>query len=221
MTEETEPQEVVVTEQEPQEEHVEHVEQDVEQPVEEEKPQMVPVTAVQKERRRRKEAVEEKYRVEAELKYLKELAQKKEQPPEEDETLYESVTRGEFKEGVTTATSSLKAEVLRDVRETTWSETHSERKKYIDENLEDFLKQKPHYGSAIANAPNRYEEAYTLMSAFDPQKARKPAAPAPRKEGPRSPTSVPKAAAMDQAVDIMSLSDSEFAEWRASKRGRR
>jgi len=39
-----------------------------------------------------------------------------------------------------------------------------------------------------------------------------------KKDTPGSPASIPKAAGMNQAVDVMNMSDSEFATWRTSKR---
>lgn len=50
--------------------------------------------------------------------------------------------------------------------------------------------------------------------------ALKPAAVA-KKDAPGNPAAIPKAAALNQAVDVMTMSDSEFAAWRQAQRKRR
>ncbi len=84
------------------------------------------------------------------------------------------------------------------------------------------MKQRPNLASAIDQATNRYEEAYTLMEALTPkQQQQLKQSTQPKKEAPNAPGGVPKAAAMNEAVDIMSMSDAEFSTWRQSKKKRR
>lgn len=172
--------------------------------------QNVPLSALQKERRKRQDA-------EAELKMYREHQLKQMQgadPQEEDESQYEPVTRAELKKQ--------QVQMMRDVEEKTWIRQNPEKAEIINEKLANFLKQRPNLAAAIEAAPNRYEEAWELMDKLSPrQKAALANKPATKKEAPNSPSGVPKAAAMNQAVDVMNMSDSEFAAWRSSKRSRR
>jgi hypothetical protein len=43
----------------------------------------------------------------------------------------------------------------------------------------------------------------------------------PKREAPNAPGSVPKSSGLAEAVDVMSMTDTEYAAWRASKRKRR
>ena len=172
--------------------------------------QNVPLSALQKERRKRQDA-------EAELKMYREHQLKQMQgadPQEEDESQYEPVTRAELKKQ--------QVQMMRDVEEKTWIRQNPEKAEIINEKLANFLKQRPNLAAAIEAAPNRYEEAWELMDKLSPrQKAALVNKPATKKDAPNSPSGVPKAAAMNQAVDVMNMSDSEFAAWRSSKRSRR
>ncbi len=57
------------------------------------------------------------------------------------------------------------------------------------------------------------------LSPKEQQNIRKPAVP--KKEAPNAPTGVPKSASLNQAVDVMNMSDSEFSAWRVSQKKRR
>jgi hypothetical protein len=225
MEEGTEPQEEAVTE--VMDQQTEQVAQDVEQGAEHsdehvgavEEPQEekhVPLSALQKERRKRQDLEARANRAEIEAQYLREM-HKKQEPQEEDESQYESVTRAEM----TKTTTRANEEVMRQVEERIWIKSNSEKKQYVDENLESFLQKKPNLRLAIAESSNRYEEAYTLMEALSPKERRQIAQPVQRKAAPGSPTAVPKAAAMNQAVDVMSMNDTEYREWRQAQRKRR
>lgn len=143
--------------------------------------------------------------------YKKREAEKQPQAEEEDYSKYESVTREEL--------GKYQFETIRAVREGDWAEHYPERMAIVEAELEDFLKQRPNLGPAINTAPNRYKEAWDLMQALSPKKQTAKAAPA--KQAPGSPGSVPKAAALNEAVDLMNMSDQEFREWTKSKRRRR
>lgn len=167
----------------------------------------VPLAALQKERRKRQE-------MEIELRVLKEQQNKKtEAPIEQDDSRYESAT----KEDLTKA----EVDILRKVEERTWIKNNPERYEKVNELLPEFLKRRPNLAAAIEGATNRYEEAWELMDKLTPKEQQKLKTAPPKKEAPGSPSAVPKAAALDQAVDVMSMSDAEFSQWRQSRKRRR
>lgn len=163
----------------------------------------VPLTALQKERRKRQDA-------EQELRYWKEQQSK---PQEPDESLYEAATREDL--------GKAEAKIIQQVEERSWIKQNPERADYVNENLTEFLKRKPHLALAIEKAPNRYEEAWELMNALTPKQREALKPSAPKRVAPGSPAAVPKATAMNESLDFGSMSDKEFNEWRASKRRRR
>jgi len=177
---------------------------------EEVKEQNVPLSALQKERRKRQDAEQElKLYREHQLKQMQQTA-----PQEEDDSQYEPVTKAELKKQ--------QVQMMRDVEEKTWIRQNPEKAEVINEKLANFLKKRPNLAAAIEAAPNRYEEAWELMDKLSPkQKAALNTQPAIKKQTPNSPSGMPKAAAMNQAIDVMNMNDSEFAEWRSSKRRRR
>jgi len=180
------------------------------------KEEHVPLSALQKERRKRQE-------IEQELRWHKEQMMRQQAPPpqEPDESLQEPATReelGKFKE-------NFKQELRMDARkdsEAKWVEQNPERVADINDKLPEFLKQRPHLARAIEDAPNRYEEAWLLMDALTPKQkqALRPSS-MQKKDAPGNPGVVPKAAAMNQSVDVMAMNDSEFNAWRQSQRKRR
>lgn len=169
---------------------------------------MVPLSALQKLRDKKRE-------LELELQWERQRnAQASQKPPEEDNSRYESATREDL--------SRSQEQAVRIIEEKLWIKQNPEKYERVNEYLPQFLKQRPNLASAIDQASNRYEEAYTLMDALTPrQQQQLRAAPAPKKEAPNAPGGVPKAAALNEAVDVMGLSDSEFAAWRQSKRRQR
>jgi len=173
------------------------------------KEHQVPLAALQKERRKRQEA-------EIENRILREYNQKQpQQPAEPDDSQYEAVTKGELGK----AQAQSQVEIIRTVQENLWIKQNPEKTEIVNDKLSEFLKQRPNLTSAIQGAANRYEEAWELMQALTPKQKialNKPAAV--KKDTPGSPASIPKAAGMNQAVDVMNMSDSEFATWRTSKR---
>ena len=172
---------------------------------------MVPLSALQKLREKKKE-------LELELQWERQrnAQQAAPKPPEEDNSRYESATREDL--------SRSQEEAIRLIEEKIWVRQNPEKYELINEQLPIFLKQRPNLALAINQSANRYEEAYTLMTALSPkqqQQLRKDVAPTPKKEAPHAPSGVPKAAALNESVDVMNMSDKEFADWRASKRKRR
>lgn len=178
-----------------------------EEPVQEEKPQeetKVPLSALQKERKKRQE-------LEQENSWLKEQQKKTQQP--DDESLYESATKADL--------GKSQEEIIRIVEERKWIRDNQDKFDFVNEILPDFLKQRPNLASAISSAENRYEEAWNLINALSPkQKAQIKSTPA-KKESPGSPSGVPKAASINQAVDVMQMTDSEYQTWRQGLKKRR
>lgn len=169
--------------------------------------QKVPLSALQKERKKRQD-------LELENRYLKEYAVPKQENPQENEDLrYEPITKGEFDAKL----AKERTETLRMAEERIWMRQNPEKAEIINEKLSEFLKQRPNLASAIEAATNRYEEAWELMDKLTPKQkqALKPASTA-KKDTPNSPSGVPKASSLNQAVDIMNMSDAEFRAWRQS-----
>lgn len=172
---------------------------------------MIPLSALQKVREKKKE-------LELELQFEKQrnaqLTQAAQKPAEDDNSRFESATREDLKMS--------QGEIIRVVEERTWIKNNAEKFEYVDQNLKNFLQQRPNLTSAIRDSANRYEEAYTLMTALSPKQQQQFTKPVTqKKEAPNSPSSVPKAAAMNESIDLMNMNDKEFADWRASKRKRR
>lgn len=170
---------------------------------------MVPLSALQKEREKRKE-------LELQVQWERQRnSQTPQKPPEEDNSRYESATKEDL--------SKSQQESLRALEERLWIKQNPEKYEKVNEYLPTFLKKRPNLASAIDQAQNRYEEAYELMealSAKQQQQIKKESAP-PKKVAPNAPGGVPKAAALNQAVDVMSMSDTEFRAWRQSQKKRR
>lgn len=187
--------------------------------VEQKEETKVPLSALQKERKKRQELEHDKIRYETENRILREQQQRASAPEQkEDETQYESTTRKELKTGL----SQTKDEILREVEERLWVRQNPEKFEMARENLDKFLKQRPHLRNAIADAPNRWEEAYVLMEALTPKQQSQLRTPAaPKRDTPGNPSGVPKAAAINQAVDLMTMSDKEYHDWRQQQKRRR
>ena len=208
MTEETvAPPEEIVQDMVDSVEQPEEAQAEVEQEQESVKEETVPLAAHIKLRRQKQE-------LQQELEWERQRAQQSQAPQEEDLSKYESATREDL--------ARTQEEAIRAVEERLWIRQNPERYEKVNEDLQQFLKQRPNLASAISSAPNRWEEAYTLMEALTPrqQKQLKEAA-SPKKDAPNSPSGVPKAASMNQGVDVMNMSDSEFAAWRNSQKKRR
>lgn len=204
-----EPQEVIEQVLEVQEQEVE---QDIEQVEVASEPKHVPLSALQKERKKRQE-LEEELKWERRAKELQ-MQQMAKPEPEDDSSRYESATREDLVKA--------QNESIRIIEEKLWIKQNPEKYQKVNENLEQFLKQRPNLTQAIAAASNRYEEAFALMEALTPkQQTQLKQSAAPKKVAPNAPTSVPKSAALNETVDVMSMSDAEFNKWRQSQKRRR
>lgn len=180
--------------------------------VEQEEPQkktMIPLSVAQKLR-------EQKRELELELQWERQrnaqVQQQAQKPVEEDNSRYESATREEV--------ARSQNETIRAVEERLWIKANQEKFEYINEHLPKFLKQRPNLTTAIELAPNRYEEAFELMDKLTPKQKQQLVKPTQsvKKDAPNSPSAVPKAAALNEAIDVMSMSDSEFMKWKQSKK---
>jgi len=217
--------EEAVNEQVEQQEHVDQseghdndVDSDIDQDeVREDK--QVPLSALQKERKKRQEVEAREQRASIELQFYKEQQQKQNAPaaPEDDEDQYESVTKREHSKSL----SQTRGEIMRDVEERIWIKANPDKAEFINENLANFLKKKPNLTNAIADSSNRYEEAYLLINALSPKQQAQLRPSVQKKVTPGSPNSIPKGASLSQVTDVMSMSDKEYQDWRNSKRVRR
>lgn len=173
-------------------------------------PTMIPLHVAQKLREQKRELELQLQWEQQERQRLMGQQAPKQQPQEDDHSRYESATREEVRNS--------QEETVRMIEERLWIRQNREKYDYVNEHLPQFLKQRPNLASAINLAANRYEEAYQLMDALTP-KQRQQLKPQPtQKPAPGAPGGVPKAAALNQAVDVMSMTDSEFAAWRKAQK---
>ena len=184
---------------------------------EEAREQNVPLAALQKERRKRQDAEQRNLEKDQELRMFREHQLKQMQeakPQEEDESQYEPITKAEQ--------AKREEALIRNIEEKSWIRQNPEKAEVINEKLANFLTKRPNLAAAIEASSNRYEEAWDLMDKLTPKQKAALASPQTiKREAPNSPSGVPKAAAINQAVGVMSMSDSEYVEWRNSKRSRR
>lgn len=199
-------QEEFVEDQGSQEEVLDDGQENVEQAEE----KSVPVSVVQKERRKRQEA-EKRVRLLEEL-HEKQLNESRQATATNDDDQYEPITKAEARKN--------KFDTLREMDEKIWAKENPEKIEDLNNRLETFLKNRKNLVSAINEAPNRYEEAWTLMNALTPKQKATLTKQVKQQDAPGTPTSVPKAAAINQAVDVMGMSDAEFNVWRSQKRRR-
>lgn len=189
------------------------VEEQVENEVVEEsrEEERVPLSALQKERRKRQEA-------ERKSVWLEEINQKqlRESRPveEKEDDSYEAATKADLRE------SNKKS--LQQTQEQIWINNNPEKAIEVANNLKEFLNKRDHLRLAIEASPNRYEEAWTLMNAYEPkQRNINKSAEPPKKNAPGSPSNIPKAAGMNETVDFGQMTDDEFNKWRRSQIKRR
>jgi len=218
---ETEPHAVEQIVQEAVEEQVETQEQDFDidddQSNESQEVRQVPLSALQKERRKTQEAKAESHRAAIELQFYREQQNKKIAEPEDNSDDYESVTKREHSNSI----KSTRDEIMRDVEERMWIKSNPEKAQFVDENLTDLLNKKPNLTGAIKDASNRYEEAYLLLNALTPKQQTQLKPKVKVKVAPGSPSAVPKGASLNQVTDVMQMSDKEYQDWRSSKKIRR
>jgi len=164
---------------------------------------MIPLSVAQKLR-------EQKRELELQVQWMQQQQPAKQEP--EDESRYESATREEL--------SKSQESTIRMIEERRWIKDNPEKFERINEELPKLLKERPNLAPAINLASNRYEEADLLLNALSPKQREKlnKAPPPIKKSAPLSPNGVAKAAAINQAVDVMQMNDKEFSEWRRSQK---
>ena len=169
---------------------------------------MIPLSVAQKLRQQKRE-------LELELQWERQKAAQAANPApiEDDNSRYESATREDLK--------TSQEEAVRLIEEKLWIRQNPEKYERVNQELEQLLKLRPNLGVAIKMSSNRYEEAYTLIEALSPKQQIKKTTAAPKKEAPNAPGNIPKGAALNDALDVMNMSDTEFQAWRQSKRTRR
>lgn len=198
---------------------VTEMQQDVaEEPQEEKTGKTVPLDTHIKERKKRQESEtnaqfqqQQNLILQQQILQMQQMQTPKE--PVDDSSKYESATKEDLEK--------MQAEAIRIIEERQWKKSNPEKCQRVDEHLLQFLKQRPNLASAIDSASNRYEEAYTLMEALTPKQQQQLKAQAVKKEAPNSPTGVPKMAAINEVVDLRSMDDKQFNEWRKGKQRRR
>lgn len=161
--------------------------------------QLVPVSVVQRERRKRQQAQQEL-----------ELLRSKQAPQEENYERFESATKGDL--------AKSEFNVLRKAEENVWARQHPDRVEYVNQEIEEFLTMRPNLAAAIQDAPNRLHEAWELMTKLSPKQKVAVKQQPQRQDAPHAPGTVPRAAALNDAVDLMNMNDSDFRKWRSSKR---
>jgi len=201
-----EKQEPIVQEQAVQEPIAQEISNDVEEQVE--AVQQVPLSALQKERKRRQEAEEE-------ARYYRDQQQKREVEPDDSE--YETATKKDLKDHV----GRKEAEIIRKIEEKTWIKNNPEKAEIINQRLEEFLKTRPNLAVAIEAASNRYEEAWDLLDKLTPKQKSVIKEKAASRDAPGSPSAVPKAAGINQVIDFTNMTDAEFNSWRRAQIKRR
>lgn len=186
----------------------------VEQPVaiEEQKEEQVPLKVLKKERKKRQEA---ELKAQWNEQRLQELMNS--QPKQEDMSQYENVTKGELKN----YSQQERQQIIQQIKEEDWMKSNPEKIDIIDEKLPELLKQKPHLSYAIMHSTNRYEEAWEQLMGHSKVNMARQQPVRKESKAPGSPANMPKSAGVNQAVDLMKLSDAEFNEWRKQQRRRR
>jgi len=194
--------------------HAHQEAEDLQESVAEENHQ-VPLSALQKERKRRQQ--EEQARREAELRaqWLEEQYSTRQQQTEDDDSSYESLTKGEYQQQA----AKTEQEIIRKVSETSWKNSHPDKCEIVNERLPELLKKKPNLAYAISASENRYQEAWELLQRYSD--APKPKREQERTQAPGSPAAAPKVKGVSQGMDVMKMTDKEFKEWMSSKSRRR
>jgi len=148
---------------------------------------------------------------------MAQLMNQRQQAPQEDDSRYETLTKGDYD----SQRNIDKEEIKRDVREEEWKERNAREAIYVDEHLQELLEEKPHLAYAIANSKNRYQEAWDQLKGHGKVQTAEKREPVKEIEAPASPASRPKSAGVNQTIDVMGMTDKEFNEWRRKQIKRR
>lgn len=172
----------------------------------------VPLSALQKERKRRKESDQRIALLESQLLQL----QQANTPKKEDDSDWEGVTKGELKNHSEVQNFM----IMRSIKESDWLENNKDKLEIINEKLPELLKQKPHLKNAVGDALNRYQEAWEQIMGHSKLKEPKERVQK-QNNAPGSPANLPKSAGVNQGFNVMEMTDAEFNEWRAKQRKKR
>ena len=184
-------------------------------------PTMVPLTALQAERRKRQEEQQMRQEVTARMALLEQQLQqqrKEAEAPEDPEAL---ITKGDYREE--------KAQTKRELREEIFQENNPEKVTEITKHLKQILEKKPWLAASLEDAPNRYARAYEIVNDYkhmfdDPRaapKVDKKQSPEDAKrmvensKKPGSPVAIGKSAQPDGVSFLKSIQGKkEFREYR-------
>lgn len=137
----------------------------VEAVVEEKPSKMVPLEALEAERRKRQD-------LEAHNRAMQEMMLKKApEPIEDEEDDEEYITKAELKKRIKDATFGNKREVL----EESFCTSNPQAVELITTHLENIIKRKPWLAQTIESAPNRYARAYEIVQDYMPKEKEAPA----------------------------------------------
>lgn len=174
---------------------------------------MVPLSALQAERRKRQES-EAKAQLYQE--YLVRAQQEQQQPPQEEEDPTALVEKQHLKEN----TATTKREIL----ETLYQDMNPEAVQKINKYLKPILEKKPWLAQSVDTAQNRYARAYEIVQDYLHLVEEKPVAKAANIDGqrivqnankPRSPVEVGKSARPEGMEYLKSMQGKkEFREYR-------
>ncbi len=187
------------------------------EPAQEPTPRMVPLEALESERRKRQDA-------EAQARAMQDLMSKSkaESALEEDEDGEEFITKAELKSRLAKATFGNKREVLEEA----FCSSNPQAIEQINEHLEGIIKRKPWLAQTIDSAPNRFARAYEIVQDYMPKKEvasadkfRSPKAEAKRivenSQKPGNPATIAKPANLSNTDYLKSIAGKpEFREYR-------
>lgn len=176
---------------------------------------MVPLAALQSERKKRQE--EQARRIEAETRYqmYQEQIRAQQQESEVKEDPNDLITNGKFKEE--------KALTKREIREEVYRDMNPEAVQKIDKYLDAILEKKPWLQNSLISAPNRYSRAYEIVNDYlhlvEEPKSKTVANDAKRivenAQKPRSPVEIGKSARPSGIEYLKSIQGKkEFREYR-------
>jgi len=185
---------------------------------------MVPLEALEAERKRRQDA-EANFRLRDEmLRRYEESNKKQEENPEDEEEL---VSRGELKKFHERLTKDELAVLKREIAEETYKDTKPEAIKLINTHLKEILEKKPWLADSIQSASNRYARAYEIVNDYMPQVVAKKSASTDAKKmienakKPGSPVATGKSQQLSGSDYLKSIAGTkEFKEYRKQLLGK-
>lgn len=189
---------------------VENQQSETGEAVQEEK--MVPLKALQAEKRKRQEAVDQNN-------WFKEQAVAREQQvqPQAADDSEELMTKGELRN----MSSAQRMQIKREVLEESFLATNPDALETINTELEDILNKRPFLAQAIQSSTNRYSAAWQIVQDY----TSKPLGNMTQKmkeneKKPGSPATVGRSGQMSSAESLSKMSNTEFKEYRQKLRAK-